>query len=77
LLMGVDFVTDRQSKRPAEAEAEAITRECLQRGLFLAATRQAGRYWVWRVAPPLTISHAEIDRSLEIIEAAIRAVVGA
>jgi 4-aminobutyrate aminotransferase-like enzyme len=31
---------------------------------------------VWRVAPPLTISHAEIDRALEIIEAAIRAVVG-
>jgi 2,2-dialkylglycine decarboxylase (pyruvate) len=76
LLMGVDFVRDRQSKRPAEAEAEAITRECLRRGLFLAATRQASRYWVWRVAPPLTISHAEIDRSLEIMEAAIRAVVG-
>jgi 2,2-dialkylglycine decarboxylase (pyruvate) len=76
LLMGVDFVTDRQSKRPAEAEAEAITRECLRRGLFLATTRQAGRYWVWRVAPPLTITHAEIDRSLEIIEAAIRTVVG-
>jgi 2,2-dialkylglycine decarboxylase (pyruvate) len=76
LLMGVDFVKDRQSKRPAEAEAEAITRECLRRGLFLAATRQPGRYWVWRVAPPLTISRAEIERSLEIIEAAIRTVVG-
>jgi len=31
---------------------------------------------VWRVAPPLTISHPEIDRSLEIMEAAIRTVVG-
>ena len=76
LLMGLDFVKDRQGKQPAEAEAEAITRQCLRRGLFLAATRQPGRYWVWRVAPPLTITHAEIDRSLEIIEAAIRAVVG-
>jgi 2,2-dialkylglycine decarboxylase (pyruvate) len=76
LLMGVDFVTDRVSKRPAEAEADAITRECLRRGLFLAATRQAGRYWVWRVAPPLTITRAEIDRSLEIIDAAIRKVLG-
>jgi len=76
LLMGLDFVKDRVSKRPAEAEAEAITRECLKRGLFLAATRQPGRYWVWRVAPPLTISRAEIDRALEIIDAAIRTVVG-
>jgi 2,2-dialkylglycine decarboxylase (pyruvate) len=76
LLMGLDFVVDRHGKRPAEAEAEAITRECLRRGLFLAATRQPGRYWVWRVAPPLTITRAEIDRSLEIIDAAIRAVVG-
>ncbi len=33
-------------------------------------------FFLWRVAPPLTITHAEIDRSLEIIEAAIRAVVG-
>jgi 2,2-dialkylglycine decarboxylase (pyruvate) len=76
LLMGLDFVKDRVSKAPAEAEADAITRECLKRGLFLAATRQPGRYWVWRVAPPLTITRAEVDRSLEIIEASIRAVVG-
>ena len=41
-----------------------------------STTRQPGRYWVWRVAPPLTITRAEIDRSLEIIEASIRAVVG-
>jgi 2,2-dialkylglycine decarboxylase (pyruvate) len=68
--------TDRESKRPAEALAHTITRECLRRGLFLAATLQPGRYWAWRVAPPLTISHAEIDRALEIIEAASRAVVG-
>ena len=74
--MGVDFVEDRKSKRPAEAPPDAITRECLRRGLFLAATRQPGRYWVWRVAPPLTITRDEIDRALEIIEAAIRAVVG-
>jgi 2,2-dialkylglycine decarboxylase (pyruvate) len=76
LLMGLDFVKDRESKRPAEALAEAITRECLRRGIFLAATRQPGRYWVWRVAPPLTTSRTELDRALEIIEASIRAVVG-
>jgi 2,2-dialkylglycine decarboxylase (pyruvate) len=76
LLMGLDFVADRVSKRPAEAEGEAITRECLARGLFMAPTRQRGRYYVWRVAPPLTISYAELDRALEVIEASIRAVCG-
>ena len=44
--------------------------------LVIALLCQAGRYWVWRVAPPLTITHGEIDRSLEIIEAAIRTVAG-
>jgi 3-oxoadipate enol-lactonase len=33
-------------------------------------------YRVWRVAPTLTITHAEMDRLLEIIEAAIRTVGG-
>lgn len=77
LLMGVDFVRDRVSKKPAEAEAEEITRVCLERGLFMSPIRQRGQYFVWRVAPPLTISYAEIDRSLEIIEQAIRSVCGA
>ncbi|MFQ5520025.1 MAG: aspartate aminotransferase family protein, partial [Candidatus Methylomirabilia bacterium] len=36
LLMGLDFVQDRVSKTPAEAQAEAITRQCLKRGLFMA-----------------------------------------
>lgn len=74
LLMGVDFVQDRITKQPAEADAERITRFCLEQGLCMAAIRQRGRYFVWRVAPPLTISYAEIDRALEIIERAIRAV---
>lgn len=74
LLMGVDFVQDPITKAPAEADAERITRICLERGLCMAPIRQRGRYFVWRVAPPLTISYGEIDRALDIIERAIREV---
>ncbi len=74
LLMGLDFVRDRVTRQPAEAEAEEITRHCLQQGLFLQPTRQRGRYFVWRVAPPLTVTYPELDRALEIIERAVRSV---
>ena len=76
LLMGVDFVRDRVSKKPAEAEAETISRICLERGVFMSPIRQRGRYYVWRVAPPLTITYPEIDRALEVAEGAIRSVCG-
>jgi 2,2-dialkylglycine decarboxylase (pyruvate) len=76
LLMGVDFVRDRVTKQPAEKEAEAISRVCLERGLFMSPIRQRGRYFVWRVAPPLTISYAEMDRALEIVDDSIRRVCG-
>ena len=74
LLMGVYFVRDRVSKKPAEAEADAISRICLERGVFMSPIRQRGRYYVWRVAPPLSITHPEIDRALEVAESAIRSV---
>lgn len=74
LLLGVDFIEDRATKKPAEAKAALVTRYCLERGLFMAPIRQPAEYFVWRVAPPLTISRAEIDRALAIIEEAIRRV---
>ncbi|MBI1735786.1 MAG: aspartate aminotransferase family protein [Candidatus Rokubacteria bacterium] len=72
LLLGVDFVEDRVTKAPAETRAAAITRRCLERGVFL----QTLRGHVWRVAPPLTITYPEIDRALAVIEDALTAVGG-
>jgi 2,2-dialkylglycine decarboxylase (pyruvate) len=73
LLLGVDLVRDRVTKQPAGEAGWRITRRCLEAGLFLAPISQPGRYFVWRVAPPLTVAYDEIDRAVEIIEAAIRA----
>jgi len=76
LLIGVEFVRDRRSKEPAEVEGAKITRECLSRGLLINIVQVPGSLSVWRIAPPLTTTRAEIDRALEIIESSIRAVVG-
>ena len=76
LLIGVEFVRDRRSKEPAEIEGAKITRECLNRGLLVSIVQFPGSLSVWRIAPPLTTTRAEIDRALGIIESSIRAVVG-
>jgi 2,2-dialkylglycine decarboxylase (pyruvate) len=68
LLLGVDFVEDRETKKPAEARAQAITRHCLEHGVFIGSLKGH----IWRVAPPMTITHAEIDRALAVIEDALK-----
>jgi 2,2-dialkylglycine decarboxylase (pyruvate) len=76
LLIGVEFVRDRDTKEPAEVEGAKITRECQDRGLLVNIVQFPGSLSVWRIAPPLTTTRPEIDRALETIESAIRAVVG-
>lgn len=68
LLLGVDFVEDRETKKPAEARAQAITRHCLEHGVFIGSLKGH----IWRVAPPMTITREEIDRALAVIESALK-----
>jgi 2,2-dialkylglycine decarboxylase (pyruvate) len=69
VLLGVDFVEDRETKKPAVARAQAITRHCLEHGVFIGMLKGH----VWRVAPPMTITYQEIDRALSVIEDALKA----
>ena len=69
LLLGVDFVEDRETKKPAVARAQAITRHCLEHGVFIGSLKGH----IWRVAPPMTITRDEIDRALGVVEDALRA----
>jgi 2,2-dialkylglycine decarboxylase (pyruvate) len=70
LLLGVDFVEDRETKKPAEARAQAITRHCLEHGVFIGSLKGH----IWRVAPAMTITRQEIDRALGVIEGALKSV---
>ncbi len=68
LLIGVELVTDRITKQPAHGLGPLATEKCLAAGLNLNIRRKAERGAVWRIAPPLTVSHDEIDRAIAIID---------
>ena len=71
LLLGMEIVADRDSKEPAPGLAAAITRACLTRGLSMNIVQLPGMGGVFRIAPPLTVSDAEIDLGLDLLGQAI------
>jgi 2,2-dialkylglycine decarboxylase (pyruvate) len=78
LLQGLELVTDKQSKTPADETGQALTRECLDRGLHLNILQLPGMGGIFRIAPPLTISEDELHAGLDILAAAVeRAACGA
>jgi 2,2-dialkylglycine decarboxylase (pyruvate) len=72
LLWGVELVTDRQSRRPNPELGGRITRRCLDLGLSMNIVSLPGLASVWRIAPPLTSSEAQIDEGLSILDQALR-----
>jgi 2,2-dialkylglycine decarboxylase (pyruvate) len=72
LLLGVELVTDRESRSPAHALGALTTRKCFEKGLSMNIRRRPERGSVWRIAPPLTVSTDEIDQAVDILEAALR-----
>ncbi|RQO53274.1 aspartate aminotransferase family protein [Variovorax sp. KBW07] len=75
LLLGLELVADRQTKKPAFELGEAITRECMKRGLSMNIVKLPSMGGVFRIAPPLTISDSEIDLGLELLDKAIETAV--
>lgn len=72
LLWGVELVTDRQSRRPNGALGARITERCMALGLSMNIVSLPGLASVWRIAPPLTATDAQIDEGLTILDQAIR-----
>jgi 2,2-dialkylglycine decarboxylase (pyruvate) len=71
LLQGIELVTDRDTKEPAEDLGRRVTAACLDRGLHLNIVQLPGLGGVFRIAPPLTIGDTEIDDALGILDAAL------
>jgi len=67
LMIGVEFVKDRKTKVPAEALCNRVVELAFERGLLLLSCGKS----VIRIAPPLSISNAEIDEGLKIFEEAL------
>ncbi|HEY5902861.1 MAG TPA: acetyl ornithine aminotransferase family protein [Anaerolineales bacterium] len=67
LMIGVEFVKDRETKEPAAELTEAVVNNAFERGLLMLSCGKS----VIRIAPPLSISKAEVDEGLAIFEEAI------
>jgi 2,2-dialkylglycine decarboxylase (pyruvate) len=72
MLLGVELVKDRESRQPYHELGALTTQRCFELGLSMNIRRRPERGSVWRIAPPLTTSHAEIDRGIEILDRALR-----
>lgn len=74
LLQGIELVTDRTTRTPANALGTAITKACLDRGLHLNIVQMGMASSVLRMAPPLTMSDAELDHGMSILDDAFKEV---
>ena len=72
MLLGVELVKDRESREPFHELGALTTKRCFELGLSMNIRRRPERGSVWRIAPPLTVSHAEIDRGIAILDRALR-----
>jgi len=74
LVLGLEIITDAQSRTPAPELAQKIVEEAWQRGLVMI--HPIGMYGnVLRVAPPLVIDDNQVQESLDLFAAALDAVV--
>lgn len=73
LLQGVELVADKVSKAPADDLGAKVTAECLQRGLHMNIVQLPGMGGIFRIAPPLTITDADLDAGLDILSDALAA----
>ena len=70
LLLGIELVSDRAAKTPANAEAEKVMYLAMDKGLSFKTT--FGN--VLTLTPPLTVAQAQMDRALDIIDECLAAI---
>lgn len=68
LMIGVEFVKDRDSKTPAVEECKEIMKRCFKRGLVVITCGAS----VLRIVPPLNIPEELLEKGLNIIEDVIK-----
>jgi 4-aminobutyrate aminotransferase len=67
LMIGVEFVKERKTKKPATVARNQIILNAFKRGLLILAAGQSSL----RLAPPLILTHEQADIGLQIIEKVI------
>lgn len=67
LMIGLEFVKDRDTKDPASKERDQLLQKAFKRGLILLGAGKSSL----RLAPPLTLKKEQADKGLEIFEDAL------
>jgi len=67
LMIGIEFVESRESKKPAESLRDQIVQLAFERGLLTLGCSKS----TLRISPPLCITKTEMDEGLDISEEAI------
>ena len=70
LMLGLELVTDRRSKRPAKAECARVLETCRQVGLLIGKGGLHGN--VLRIKPPMCLTEADADFMLDALDEALR-----
>ncbi|MBM4432485.1 MAG: aspartate aminotransferase family protein [Chloroflexi bacterium] len=70
LSIGIEFVTNRETKEPAAKETAEIIKKCHSRGLITMSCGALKN--IIRLMPPLVIKDDELQKGLDILEAAIK-----
>jgi len=71
LLRGIELVKDRETRAPHHELGALTTQRCLQLGLSMNIRHRPERGSVWRIAPPLTVTTAEVDLAMTIFDQAL------
>lgn len=74
LLQGLELVTDKSTREPADALGAEVTAACLKRGLHMNIVQLPGMGGIFRIAPPLTIAESELQEGLDILDDALGSV---
>ena len=75
LLLGLEFRA--RGGRDAAVVSDAVTDVALELGLSANIVRAGASRGVMRIAPPLTVSEAEVDLGVELLGEAVGRVTGA
>ena len=65
LMIGIELVSDREKRTPANQQAGAIRTACREDGVLIGVGGQHAN--VLRIQPPLTINESEMERMLDSI----------
>ena len=68
LLIGVELVRDQATREPAPAETLEVYRRAADLGVIFGTTRYAGLGNVLKIKPPFTITRAQLDRVLQVLD---------